>query len=86
MTYLKALGLVALLCVIWGGYAFLVVVVRPWLKSRSERWLARKLGVPLLDCGCPDDGRTIYGCLYCGRSRCERHPSEHDCPAREVAS
>lgn len=35
----------------------------------------------LLDCGCPNDSRPQYTCLYCGHTRCGQHRDEpHNCP------
>lgn len=49
------------------------------------RWPWRQAAVtPALDCGDPDDGRPIYGCMACGMRRCHEHRSDGHlcrCPA-----
>ena len=47
-------------------------------NSRSNRPAA--CGCSPLTCGCPDDGRPVYGCLYCDKTGCAQHRiPPHEC-------
>lgn len=76
VVYVQAVLLVG------GIWTVLVVVVRPAIKRKAERWAARRVGLDLLDCGCPADGRPVYGCVECGHTRCSEHRDvPHICPS-----
>jgi hypothetical protein len=60
--FLWALGLLmAGLFLVFGG--------AQWLLGRRPRLRVTRA----LDCGCPDDGRPVYGCLTCGHTQCAEH-------------
>lgn len=68
----KSAGALVIYFIVGGG---LTVAGMAWFHLRTR---GEESGVPELSCGCPNDSRPTYRCLWCDHERCGEHRGQHE--------